>query len=164
MFGHTLLTFLHYFFNTKQIINTKSLQQVGKLKFQCLIRQIIIFAVCFLEHFFFSKSELVRITSGLKRTSICLLLIPSTSHYSTSLFFSNHNPNYSHHFGTQTQKNHTICFGVNLYSAGTQHGNLRRLCVAMNKVTYFIPQAHTGIGVCHSQHRKTRERLWKNAG
>ena len=34
----------------------------------------------------------------------------------------------------------------------------------MSRVTYFTLRAHTRTGVSHSQHRKTRERLWKNAG
>ena len=42
---------------------------------------------------------------GWKLTSFYLLVIHSTSHYPTSLFFSNHSSNYIHNLGTQTQKN-----------------------------------------------------------
>ena len=41
-----------------------------------------------------------------------ILVIHSTSHYTTSIFFSNHNPNHIHNFGTQTQKNSNTCFGA----------------------------------------------------
>ena len=34
---------------------------------------------------------------------------------------------------------------------------------APGRVTYFILQAYTGTGVSNSQHRKNRERFWKNA-
>ena len=44
--------------------------------------------------------------------------------YHKSLFFwSTHNSNFIHNFGTQTQKNNSTYFDAYLYSAGTQHGN-----------------------------------------
>ena len=43
--------------------------------------------------------------------------------------------------------------GADLYSVGTQHGNLHQLSVTTSRVTYFILQAHTGTGVSHSQYR-----------
>ena len=35
---------------------------------------------------------------------------------------------------------------------------------ACSRLTYFILRAYTGTGVSHSQHRRNRERFWKNAG
>ena len=53
-----------------------------------------------------------------------LLVIQSTSHYTTSLFFSKYNSNSVHNFGTQTQKITNTCFGAYLHCVGTQHRNL----------------------------------------
>ena len=58
---------------------------------------------------------------------VYLLVIHSTSHYTTSLFFSDYNSNYIHNFETQTRKNNNTCFGAYFYSAGTKHGNLHQL-------------------------------------
>ena len=49
---------------------------------------------------------------------ISQLIIPYVS------FFSNHNSDSTHTFGTQTQINNNTCFGVYLYSTVTQHRNL----------------------------------------
>ena len=57
-------------------------------------------------------------------------------------------------FEIPTQKHKNKCFGARLYSAGTQHRNLRHLFVTLSRVTYFILRACTGTGVSHSQHRK----------
>ena len=46
-----------------------------------------------------------RIISGLTTNLVYFLVILSTSHYTTSLFFSNHDSNNVLNFGTQTQKN-----------------------------------------------------------
>ena len=35
---------------------------------------------------------------------------------------------------------------------------------ASGRVTYFILWAYTGTSVSHSQHRRNREKFWKNAG
>ena len=61
---------------------------------------------------------------GWTQTLIYLQVIHSTSHYTTSLFCSNHSSNSIHNFGRQNQKNNNTCFGAYLYSASTQHGNL----------------------------------------
>ena len=87
---------------------------------------------------------------GWKQASIYPLVIHSTRHHTTSLLFSNHNSNYTHNFGTQTQKNNNTCFGAHLYSAGTQHRNLHQLSVTMSMVIYFILRVHTGTSVSHS--------------
>ena len=50
----------------------------------------------------------------------------------------------------QTRENNSTCLGAYLYSAGTQHGNLRQLSVTTSKVIYFILPVHTGTGVSHS--------------
>ena len=90
---------------------------------------------------------------GWKQTSVYLLVLHSTSHQTTSVLFSNHNSNYIHNFGTQTQKNNSTCFETYLNSTGTQNGNLHQLSVTMSWLTYFILHVHTGIDVRHSQHR-----------
>ena len=70
-----------------------------------------------------------------------------------------------HNFGKQTQKNSNKCFGVYLYSAGTQNGNPHQLSVMMCRVTYLLLWANTRAGVCHSQHRKNLGKVSeKNAG
>ena len=70
-------------------------------------------------------SQPQRITPGLKNNNFSLSPCPSsTSHYTTTFFFSNHNSDCTHKFGTQTQKNNNTCFGACLYSSDTQHGNL----------------------------------------
>ena len=38
----------------------------------------------------------------------------------------------------------TITFCTYLYSVGTHHRNILKLLVTMSRVTFFIPQAHTG--------------------
>ena len=101
-----------------------------------------------------------------------LLDIHSTSHCTTSPFFSNYYSlsfikkstqhasyfikthqslsewqNCIHNFGTQTQENKNKCFGACLHSAGTQHWNLHQVSVARSRVTYFIERAHTETGV-----------------
>ena len=83
----------------------------------------------------FEPSQPENSYQGIKQTSVCLQVIHSTSQYTASFFFSNHNSNYIHNFGTQTQRNNHTCFGANLHSASTQHGNLRELCVTMSRVT-----------------------------
>ena len=85
---------------------------------------------------------------GSKQASICLLVIHSTRHQTTSLLFSNHNSDYIHNFGTHPSK--TRCFGAHLYSMGTQHGNLHQLSIMMSTVIYFILQANTVTCVSHS--------------
>ena len=58
-----------------------------------------------------------------------------------------------------TQKNNDTCFGAQLHSAGTQHGNLHHsiLSVTMSTLTCFSLRAHTGTGVSYSQHRENSE-------
>ena len=90
---------------------------------------------------------------GWKQTSIHLLVIHSTNRHTTSFFFSNHNSNYIHNFGTQTQKNNSTCFGAHFYSVGTQHRNLHQSSVTMSRMTYSILLAHTETGVSHSKYR-----------
>ena len=90
-----------------------------------------------------------------KQTSIYLPVNHSTSHYNTSIFFSNHN---SERRSRKTNNNNNnkkapTCIGAYLYSAGTQHRNLHQLSVTMNRVTCSILRAHTETGVSHSQHR-----------
>ena len=46
------------------------------------------------------------------------------------------------------------CFEAYLYSAGTQHVNLRHSSVTTSRVTYFILQADARTCVSHSQHSK----------
>ena len=62
----------------------------------------------------------------------------------------------------EEKRNHT-CFGSNLYSARTQHGNLHQLSVTMSRMTYIILRAHWGTCVSHIDTGKHQERLWKNA-
>ena len=52
------------------------------------------------------------------RLFILQVIIPQIS------FFSSHNSNSIQNFGMQTQKDNSTCFGVCLYSVGTQHRNL----------------------------------------
>ena len=73
----------------------------------------------------FEPSQLQRVTSGLKANFnlsqglfILQVIIPQIS------FFSSHNSNSIQNFGMQTQKDNSTCFGVCLYSVGTQHRNL----------------------------------------
>ena len=67
---------------------------------------------------------------------------------------------------TAGNKNDIECFGIYSYSAGTQHGNRHQLSVTISRVACFIPWAHTGTGVSHSQHRKKLGRGFgkQNAG
>ena len=58
---------------------------------------------------------------GWKQASIYLLAIHSTSHYTRSLFFSNHDSNSIHNIGMPTPKNG---FWSLFIFAGTQHRNL----------------------------------------
>ena len=60
---------------------------------------------------------------GWKQTSVYFQFIHSTSHYTPSLFFSNHNSHSIHNFETRTQKNNNAYFGACLYCTGTRHGN-----------------------------------------
>ena len=96
---------------------------------------------------------------GCKQTSIYLQVIYSTRHHTTILFFSNHNSDYIHNFGTQTQEDRNTCFGTYLYSASTQHENLhparRPILFCGSTQEPALATANTG---------KTRERFWKNAG
>ena len=64
-------------------------------------------------------------------------------------------PSYSFHKSSY----HMSCFWAYLYSAGTQHGNLHR---AGWPVLFCGPTQEPCVS--HSQHRKNRERFWKNAG
>ena len=103
----------------------------------------ISWSVRWLVSWCFDPSQPQRIIyQGWKQTSIYLLVIYPTSHYTISLFVSNHNSNYIHNFGTQTQKNKTTCFWSQIIFRG--HSTRER----------FILRSHTGTGVSHSQHRK----------
>ena len=105
-----------------------------------------------------------RLYQGWKQTSIHLLVIHSTNHYTTCFFFSNHNSNDIHNFGTQTKTNSSTYLGAYLYSAGTQHGTLHQLSVTTSGAILFILRAHAGTGVGHSQYKKNLgEVLKKNA-
>ena len=50
-----------------------------------------------------------------------------------------------------------ICFGASIYSTGTHHR------VILNRVTYFVPWAHTGKGKEWPKltQLKRRKRIWK---
>ena len=96
---------------------------------------------------------------GWTQISLYLQVIHFTSHYTTSLFFSDQSSNSVHNFRKQTQKNNKICFGAYLYSAGTQRRNLHRvgwailLCGSAKEPV--LATDNTG---------KTQERFWKIVG
>ena len=109
----------------------------------------------------FEPSQPQGIISGLRaNSSVSPSNCHSTSQYITSLFFSDHNSNYSHNSGTQNHKSTDTCFWAYLYSAGTQHGNLHQSSITTSRVTYFILRAHTGTGVSHNKHRKHSGDFW----
>ena len=96
-----------------------------------------------------------------KQTSVYLLVIHSTSHYTTNLFYWDHNSNEIHNSGLQTQKYNNTSSGAYVYSTGTQHGNLHQLSVTMSRVTYFILRANIGTSVSRSQ---AQEKLGRGVG
>ena len=79
-----------------------------------------------------------RLHKGWTQTSLCLQIIHFTNHHTTS---------------------HDFFYLAYLYSAGTQHGNLH---LAEWPVLFYGPTQEPCVS--HSQHRKNRERFWKNAG
>ena len=110
----------------------------------------------------FEPCQPQRMISGLKTTfSLISYVIHPTSHSTTSLFFSNPNSNFTYNFGTQTLKNNNTCFGAYLYSADTQHGNLRQLSVTMSRLTYFHPP---GPHRKSCQPQLTQEKLGRGFG
>ena len=57
------------------------------------------------------------------------------------------------------------CFGIYLYSVGTNHRNLLKLLVTMNRLTYFVPQVYVRKpGLTELMQSKIKERIWKNEG
>ena len=48
------------------------------------------------------------------------------------------------------EKNFNAYFGAYSHSVGCQHRNLYKLSVMMDRMTYFILQAHTGTCVSHN--------------
>ena len=78
------------------------------------------------------------------------VIIPQVS------FFSNQNPNSTHNFGTQTQKNNNTRYGACSYSAGILHGNLYQ---AGWSTLFCWPTQ--GPVLATANPGKTRERVWK---
>ena len=96
---------------------------------------------------------------GWKQTPVCLPVIYSTSHYTTSLFFSNHNSNCIQNFGTQTQKNNNTYFWACFIFRG--HSTREPASsVCNNKTCLFCGSAH----LVTANTRKPLERFEKNAG
>ena len=98
----------------------------------------------------------------------------NTSNFIEHINLSRKDKTISTTFETQTKKNNNTRFAANLYSAGTEHGNLHRYSVMTSKVICLILPVHTGTGVTHSKHnnnrkqkkkktqnKQTQERFWK---
>ena len=92
----------------------------------------------------FERTQPQWLHQGRTQTSVYLQVIHSTSHYTTSLYCSNHSSNSIHNFGTQNQKNNNIFLSLFIF----REHSTREL--ASSRVTYFILLAYTGTGVSHS--------------
>ena len=106
-------------------------------------RMLVIWLVCALSPV--NPDELYQ---SWKQSSIYPLVSHSTSHYMTSVFFSNYNSNDIHNFRPKTHKNNNMFWNLFIFR-GTEHGNLHQLPVTISRVTHFILQAHTGSDVSH---------------
>ena len=94
----------------------------------------------------FEPSRLRRITSGLKQTSVYLKVIHSTSHYTTSLFLSNHNSHSIHNSQINEKQKQTITHVLEpIYTPRALNTE-----PPFSRVTYFILRVCTGTGVSHS--------------
>ena len=104
------------------------------------------------EWCFWAKST-QRIISGLNFN--LLLVIHSTSHYITSLFFSNHNSNHNHNIRTQTKRTSNMFWS--LFSGHLTWKPASTVC-NNQQGDLLYSAGHTGTSVSHSQHgEKPRE-------
>ena len=71
---------------------------------------------------------------GRKQTSVYLRVIPSASHCTTSVFFSNHDSKSIQNFGTQTQKNNSSCFGAFYIAQELSAGT----CIQQADLFYYV--------------------------
>ena len=92
---------------------------------------------------------------GRKQTSVYILVIHSTSHYTTNLFYSNHNsiiPIISQRKPRETVRR----FGAHLPSASTQHGNLHQLPVMRTRDLFHSAGPHR----CRCEPQFSQDKNW----
>ena len=109
----------------------------------------------------FEPSQPQRIILGLRTHFSHLLVIHSTSHHTTSPFFSNHSSNHIDNFRTQIQKSSNAGFRAYLYSTGSQRGNMHQV-IGNAKQGDLIYSTGPHRNRCQPQ--PTQEKLGKDFG